>query len=215
VTAAFAKFFRDLRTVFSPRNLLWHALAIALTYVLVMSGADWWIVSTFRGSALQRFGFIAGLVGFLAPVVVPLCLLLVGWLRKQKSLIKTGWLIAQAEITALLVSFFYKAFTGRPGPIDLGLATTATDTSHMFRFGFLQGGVFWGWPSSHIIVAVAGAVLVMKLYKHQAFIKYLALAYAAYMALFVSISFHWFSDAVAAVILGIVVGLAVARGERA
>ncbi len=205
---AFLKFFRDIGAIFSGRNLIWHGVAIGATYLLVISGFDWWVTSTVRGSAFTILAAGGGSLGFLVPVVLPLCMLAIGWMRRTSTLVRNGWLLAQAEITALLLSFLYKMFTGRPGPHAAGLI----DTSHVFQFGFLRGGVFWGWPSSHIVVAVAGMVALMVLYRHNAFIKYLALAYAIYIGLSVSVTFHWFSDGVAAAIFGILVGLTVAKG---
>ncbi len=206
---ALLKFFKDIGRIFSGRNLIWHGVAIIATYLLVISGFDWWIVTTFRGTELRVLAGGGGSLGFLVPVVLPLCMLAIGWVRRNRELIRNGWLLAQAEITAVLLSFFYKAFTGRPGPHG-GLI----DNSHVFQFGFLRGGVFWGWPSSHIIVAVAGMVALMVLYRRNALVKYLCLAYAIYIGLAVSITFHWFSDGVAAAILGTVVGLTVVRARK-
>ncbi len=202
------KFFRDIKRIFSGRNLIWHALVIVLTYCIVVFGVDRWIIQTFHGNGVKVFGFGAGMIGFVLPIAAPLIFFAVGALRKSTVLIRNGWLLAEAEIIALLTSFFYKAFTGRPGPSEL-FGVTPVDTSHVFKFGFLRGGVFWGWPSSHIMVAVAGAVVLMMLYRHNSVVKYLAFAYAVYMVIAVSLTFHWLSDGLAGAILGVVVGLVV------
>ena len=213
--AAISKFFRDIKSIFHGRNLIWQGIAFAVTYFLVVSGFDWWIVTAFRDSPLRAIAMGAGFIGFFAPIAVPLICFALGALRRNRKLLKAGLLLAQAEVTALLLSFFYKAFTGRPGPTEFrATAGALSDISHVFRFGFLEGGVFWGWPSSHVIVSVAGAVLLMVLCKSNVWVKYLALAYAVYIALAVSITFHWFSDAMAAVIFGAVIGVTVARSAR-
>jgi membrane-associated phospholipid phosphatase len=32
------------------------------------------------------------------------------------------------------------------------------DSRHGFQFGFLKGGIFWGWPSGHTTVAFSMAL---------------------------------------------------------
>jgi hypothetical protein len=204
----------SIARICSWKHLVWHLIAIALTYAIVTSGVDWWVVSAVRYSGLREFARLgnAGFVGFFMPLALPLICLAIGWMRRTWSLVKTGWLIAQAEILGLLLSFTYKALTGRPGPVHFsGTPDMVTDTSHVFHFGFLKGGVFWGWPSSHITVTIAAVVLLMILYRHNALVKYLALAYGIYMFIGVSLTFHWLSDGVAAVIFGSIVGSAVAN----
>jgi hypothetical protein len=47
-------FFRlpqNVRAIFSGRNLLWHALAILLTFLIVLSGFDWTYFRWTRGEA--------------------------------------------------------------------------------------------------------------------------------------------------------------------
>jgi membrane-associated phospholipid phosphatase len=83
--------------------------------------------------------------------------------------------------------------------------------SHFFRFGFLRGGVFWGWPSSHTTVAVAMAVAVYTLFPKQRWLGFVALLYAFYVGIGVSMTIHWFSDFVAGAIFGSVVGVVVGK----
>jgi hypothetical protein len=35
-------FIRNLGECYSRKNILWQLLAVALTYVLIASGFDWW-----------------------------------------------------------------------------------------------------------------------------------------------------------------------------
>jgi membrane-associated phospholipid phosphatase len=204
---------RDAADVFAPRRLPWHLLAIALTFACVVSGLDDWVAETFRDTALRRSAFVAGRVGLWTPIVAPVAMLALGWARRDRRLVRSGGLLAEAEILAAAVCAAFKAVTGRPGPTQFH---DLRDASGVFRFGFLRGGVFWGWPSSHVMVAVAGAVALSLLYAERRSVKWPAFAYAAAMAVFVSISFHWFSDVVAAVIVGTVVGRVVgSRGGAA
>ena len=54
-------------------------------------------------------------------------------------------------------------------------------------------------------------VLILTLLPKKYFLKYLALAYAFYVGLAVSVSIHWFSDFVAGAILGSLVGCIVGK----
>ena len=89
-----------------------------------------------------------------------------------------------------------------------------TDSSHGFQFGFLKGGVFWGWPSSHTTVTFAMSVCLITLYPKNKLLISLALVYAFYVGLGVSVSIHWLSEFVAGAIIGCVVGSVVGKSWR-
>jgi len=212
ITAAVKKFRKDIGRLFCGRNLVWQASAIGITYILVISGADSWARNLPRAGDLSALVFIAGIGGFVVPLVLPIAAWAIGGLRRSAKLIKTGWLIAQVEIMALLLSIFYKALTGRPAPNGFGPeSSTLVDISGVWQFGWLRGGVFWGWPSSHVAVAIAAMTLLVMLYWRQPIVRYLALAWATYVFLIVSTTFHWLSDGVAGAIFGVVIGLTVAK----
>ncbi|MCX6925306.1 MAG: phosphatase PAP2 family protein, partial [Verrucomicrobia bacterium] len=101
----------------------------------------------------------------------------------------------------------YKALTGRLHPARV----LGPDISHMFRFGFLRGGVFWGWPSSHTTIAFAMAATVFTLFPKQRWLGCVAIAYALYIGVGVSTTIHWFSDFAAGAIIGTVIGTVVGR----
>ena len=149
---------RNLLASFTGRNLLWHALAIGLTIAIVMSGLDWSYYLATRGQTIQSLVRPAIVMGTFIPVSGTLILLLIGEVRKNRRLITTAWALGQAALLGYLISIAYKAFTGRlPPPFRGFRMTTASDgslvdSSHGFQFGFLKGGVFWGWPSSHTTV---------------------------------------------------------------
>ena len=121
--------------------------------------------------------------------------------------ILTGWAVAQAELLGALIVIAYKAFTGRAHPAH----NVGADISHVFHFGWLRGGVFWGWPSSHTTIAFAMAVTVFTLYPKQRWLGLLAILYAFYVGIGVSMTIHWFSDFVAGAIIGSVIGTVVGK----
>ena len=147
-------------------------------------------------------------IGGLVPLALPLILILSGYITSRAQISLTGWAIGQAELIGSLISSACKAFTGRVHP---AMHDAGTDISHVFRFGFLRGGMFWGWPSSHTTIAFAMAVTVFTLFPKQRWLGGLAIAYAFYIGLGVSMTIHWFSDFVAGAILGTVIGVVVGK----
>ncbi len=119
----------------------------------------------------------------------------------------TGWAVGQAALLGSLVAAAYKAVTGRAHPSH----GVGADISHVFRFGLLRGGVFWGWPSSHTTVAFAMAVTVFTLCPKQRWLGLMAILYAFYVGIGVSMTIHWFSDFVAGAIIGSVIGAVVGK----
>jgi len=192
---------------FKGRSLLWHVIAIFLTLVLVVSGFDWRYFAATRSPILRSYVWHAVPIGGLLPIALPLLLLLVGTATQSSPIRLTGWAIGQAEIIGGIIAAGYKALTGRAHPAH----GVGTDLTHVFKFGVLRGGVFWGWPSSHTTIAFAMAVTVWRLFPKQRWLRFLAIAYALYVGLGVSMTIHWFSDFIAGAILGSVVGVVVEK----
>ena len=196
---------RNILRSFRGRNLLWHILAIGATVGIVSSDLDWMYFEATRPFA--GYLFPAVILGWLVPVVFPIVSYIAGAVRKDRRAICSAYAAAQAAVIGLLVSSFYKAFTGRPGPGHS--AGTLIDTSREFHFGFLQGGVFFGWPSSHTTVAFAMAAAVWTLYPGSRVTRGVALLYALYVGVGVSMTIHWLSDFVAGAIIGTTIGMTV------
>jgi membrane-associated phospholipid phosphatase len=196
---------RNVIECFRGRMLIWHLAAIALTLALVLSGVDWHYFLATRSPVLRSWLFPAVPIGALLPIVLPLTLLLLGSLIGNSSTRLIGWAIGQAEVIGGIIAAGYKALTGRAHPAhDFG-----SDMTHVFRFGLLRGGVFWGWPSSHTTIAFAMAVTLFKLFPKQKWLGSLAIAYAFYIGLGISVTIHWLSDFVAGALVGTVVGMVV------
>jgi membrane-associated phospholipid phosphatase len=198
---------RNLIGCFTGRRLIWQVVAILLTLILVLSGFDWrWFLTT-RNPALRSWMWHAVGIGGLLPLALPLILFVIGILARNAKFILTGWAVGQAALLGSLVSSAYKAFTGRAHPAH----SVGADISHVFHFGFLRGGVFWGWPSSHATIAFALAVTVFTLHPKPRWLGWVAILYAFYVGLGVSMTIHWFSDFVAGAIIGSVIGTVVGK----
>src|SRR3989344_5058978 len=195
---------------FRGYNLIFHLLAGVLTYALVMSGIDWTFFEATRSPALRLLVMGAGIGGFFVPVIIPVGLYLWGEVKGRNDFMHKAGALAEAGIIAWLISSAYKAFTGRIQPEFL-TNISSLDITREFHFGFLQNGIYWGWPSSHAAIAVAMSVALVILFPHNRAARYGALAYAIFIAFGASIGFHWLSDVVAGAIIGPVVGIVVAK----
>ncbi len=201
---------RNVFESFRGLNILWHLLAMGVTYVLVVSGFDWFYFESTRNPLILRIAFSAGFIGFFVPLLLPVIIYLFGKFKgvAKNTMVALG--VAQAGLIGYLISITYKAFTGRIQPEHI-LSNSMVDISRGFNFGFLENGIFWGWPSSHTAVAFAMSCALIVFYSNRKSVKYSALIYAFYIGIGASIGFHWFSDFVAGAIIGSLVGVIVGK----
>ena len=201
---------RNIIACFKGRMIIWHIIAVILTLILVTSGFDWFYFRSTRNPDLRHWMFYAVIIGQIIPIMLPLLLVLTGVLARNNSIGRTGWAIGQAVIIGWAIASAHKSVTGRfhpPHNLDV-------DTSHLFRFGFFRGGIFWGWPSSHTAVAFAMALAVYTLFPRKKWLGILSIIYAFYIGIGVSMTIHWFSDFAAGAIIGAIIGVTVGKSFR-
>ena len=208
---------KNLIGIFSGRNLLWHLLAIVLTFIIVETGFDWKFFIYVSGVPWRMDFFPALMLGTFLPLLVPLVFLLASFILKNKKAFKVGLAEIEAVISGLFIAGVYKAFTGRiqpPRHFHSGVfdAGKLKDISHEFRFGFLRHGVFWGWPSSHTTLAFAMAAAICAALPKNKTVHTIALLYAFFVGIGVAVTgIHWFSEFIAGAIIGSVIGIVVGR----
>jgi len=203
----FLTLWRNFLGCFRGRMALWHMAAILLTAVLVVPGLDWQYFAATRGAEFRQLAWPAVRIGSRLPVLLPVLLLVLGYVSRKVKFYWFAGAVVQAVILGSFISSAYKAFTGRVHPLhELG-----ADISHNFRFGFWRGGVFWGWPSSHTTIAFAMGVTIFMMLPKQRWAGVLAVIYSLYVGLGVSVTIHWLSDFVAGAIIGSVIGVVVGR----
>jgi membrane-associated phospholipid phosphatase len=198
---------RNIVDCFKGRMMAWHLVAIVLTLIAVTSGFDWRYFSATRDPMLRSWMFPSAPIGGLVPIALPITLLTIGGIFELEKTALAGWAVGQAELIGSLISSAYKAITGRSYPLRGGGA----DLTHIFQFGFMRGGVFWGWPSSHTTIAFAMAATILRLFPKQRWLGYMAITYALYIGVGVSMTIHWFSDFAAGAIIGTVIGSVVGK----
>ncbi|MDO8558134.1 MAG: phosphatase PAP2 family protein [bacterium] len=210
----FRGFWRNAAACFRPRILPWHALAIALTWICVTSGFDWNYYVAAQHASVRSYFVPALVLGGLLPIIVPLSMYFYGKWRERSGIVLIAGAMGQAALVGLFLSWFYKAFTGRMQPKFFD-GSALVDISENFRFGFLRGGVFWGWPSSHTTVSFAVACALIALFPKNRMVRILALLYAFYVGIGVAtVGIHWFSEFLAGAIFGSIAGLAVGKSFR-
>ena len=186
-----------------------YILAGLITTEFIIRSWDlsWRQFTTITHPWVSQIGFISVIFGFLIPLFGPVCVYIYGKIKTKTSLQIAGLATGQAAILGLFVSSFIKIFTGRLPPE----AVHGFVSQGGFQFGFLRGGVFNGWPSSHTTVAFAMAVTLLYLYPKNTAVKICALFFALIIGLGVSANIHWLSDVVAGAIIGYTIGQAVGR----
>lgn len=203
----------NIARIFSGRRLLWFAAAAAVSTVIVYSGFDWWYWEAVQGTRLYAITFPAVVIGMVVPVFGLVLYLLSGYATRNKMRVTVACALGQAAILGLVISSAIKAFTGRIPPPHV-LIQGMADVSHGFQFGWLQGGIFWGWPSSHTTVAFAMAAALIALYPRNKAVRWGALIYAFYIGIGVSMGIHWFSEFAAGAAIGWVIGTVVGQSFR-
>jgi hypothetical protein len=131
-------------------------------------------------------------------------------------LLAAGSAVLQSSLFALCYTDSLKALTGRVPPEPVLYDDNAA--SKRFRFGFLRGGVFWGWPSGHMMVNTAAVTSLLYFYKDKTLLNIAGCAYLGYLFLSVAAhhqnSMHWFSEEVAGVMMGVAIGSTVGKNFR-
>ncbi|HCC05988.1 TPA: hypothetical protein DEP94_01335 [Candidatus Nomurabacteria bacterium] len=205
----FYKLKETITRIFSGKYIFAQFVAIIFTFIIVNSGFDYMYFLAYDKTYIQHIFFSAVVAGGIIPIIFPLWTLLYGHLFKNKKVTILGNMLAQAVALGWIISSFYKSLTGRIPPAHT--LNSLIDLSRDFSFGFLDGGVFWGWPSSHTTIAFAMALTIWSVYPRHVLIKYTTLLYAIYIGFGVSLSIHWFSDVIAGAIFGAVIGLSIGK----
>ena len=192
-----------------------HILGASGTYGIVRSGIDWKFYTYARDNrAIPYVGFSSVIIGGLVPVGIPVWLYFRGKSQNDNELQITAMALGQAALLGFIISSSYKTVTGRKPPEVFEDSDHEPDFSNDFKFGFMNRGVFDGWPSGHTMSAFAMATTLIELYPENESLKLYAMLYASIIGLGVSTNIHWFSDAVAGALMGYSIGKSVGKGFK-
>jgi hypothetical protein len=166
----------NLIASFSGYNSTFWLSGAALTVVFSSFGVDRRIHETFSGND-EHESFVAPVpwIGYGLPVILGIGFLVTGFSTDEDRPYAAGCSILQAGLLAVVSTSALKAVTGRPNP------SSGENNSRDFRFGFLRGGVHWGWPSGHMAANTAAVVSFLRVYDDSPGLKALGGLYLGYL----------------------------------
>ncbi len=187
--------------------LAFHMVGSSATYILSTNDID---LQVARFAARQNevaygIAFTPGMaMGTFFPFLVPGYML---FISDNPELNNTGAVAAQATAVAFLYDNILKAISGRAHP-EAGKNTG--ELSRDFDWGFFKRGVFYGWPSGHSMTNAALAMSIASYNRDNPWVVTGCSLYAGYIATSMVLGAkgeaHWFSDAVAGVLMGASIG---------
>lgn len=199
------------------KNIAWHLTAIGLTPVIIQTGIDTRVHNVFDEQRGDWFK-VGDAAGYLAPFAVSIPLMAIGKTYRNNKTLGAGFAVVQTSVITLSTVSLLKSFTGRPPP-DVGSSTSIQKQSREFNFGFLNRGIYDGWPSGHMATVTSIASTLMHYYPELNWVKYAGYVSMSYIMLTVSAEnrgqFHWFSDGVAGGLMGWAIGRTVGSNMRA
>ncbi len=203
---------------FKGNNLYLHLAGIASTVLIVTTNTDYHVHKFFYDN--PEYGDAAMPIiraGMFIPFVTGGSLYAYGKLGKDDRAVAASFAVLQSSLVAFLYNSLLKALTGRPNP-DWQHHTDMKELSKTFRFGFMRGGIFWGWPSGHTSSAMAVVSALTSFYSEKTWLKVAGYSVVAYMMYGVSSlhrgGMHWFSDAVAAAFMSYAIGSTIGKYYR-
>lgn len=195
----------SIKALCSHQVIIALIVASALSAFVVLTGFDWSYFLFVQSYNAWTYTIPALMGGMYIPLFgLPILYAIALALGKIK-LQNTSVALMQSASFAWITSALLKALTGRIQPPH-GSYDILIDLSRQWQFGFLNHGVFWGWPSSHTMVACAMAATLIALFPKKKSVVYTAILYGAYIGLSITFQIHWFSEFIAGAILGSTIG---------
>lgn len=200
---------------FTGWNLALQLAGVASAPIIITSGADTG-VHNFMVEHHQLGVASAPAVygGYLAPFLIGGSLMTWGLAKHSQRALAASSAVFQAGLLMLVYQSLLKTVTGRPHPEPEHYDDDSA--SRTFRFGFMRGGVHYGWPSGHLMISSSILVSLLRVYPDSLWLKLVGPALLGYVfyavATHESNSMHWFSDMVSGALMGVAIGNAVGVG---
>jgi hypothetical protein len=200
---------------FTGWNLALQLAGVASAPIIITSGADTGVhnyLVEHRRLGLASTPAVYG--GYLAPFLIGGSLLTWGLVKPSQRALAASSAVLQAGLLMLVTQSVLKTVTGRPPPEPVHY--DGDSASRTFRFGFMRGGIHYGWPSGHMMISTSILVSLLRVYPDSLWLKLggsVLLGYVFYgVATHESNSMHWFSDMVSGTLMGVAIGNAVGAG---
>jgi hypothetical protein len=216
--SVFGNFGNNILHSFTGRNLKYQLAAVLVTPPIVSSDLDYKVEHFFNTHpSYGRFALPVPYTGELLPFIAGGSLLAYAGIAHNDEVLGASFAVIQASIIELMDNIALKTITGRPAP-NWRRHSNMDALSEEFRFGFLRGGIFNGWPSGHTGATMAVVSALMGYYPNSTWLKVAGYGLVAYTMYGVSSvdrgSMHWFSDAVAGALMAYAIGSTVGRYYR-
>ena len=206
----FSNFGENAGKSFTGNRAWLQAAGVAATALLIATDTDYRVHNYFRNhrAAGRKFHSVVVTGSLLTPLTGAVCYLS-GAAGSDSELEGLGSALLQAQVISSLHVLALKALTGRPHP-DPDTGEDMRKLSRRFRFGFLRGGLFWGWPSGHTASTMALVSTLTAFYPGKPWLKIGGAALMGYTIVGVSAvgggHMHWFSDTIAAALMTYAIG---------
>jgi membrane-associated phospholipid phosphatase len=214
----FGNFGNNILDSFKGDNAYLHLSAIAATALLVATDVDYDVEHFFNQH--EEYGQWARPIlytGMFLPFAAGGGLFAYAKIRNDNEALGASFAVLQASLIEFMYNSTLKAITGRPGP-DWRHNEDMEGLSKTFRFGFLRGGIYWGWPSGHTSTTMAVVSALTNYYPDETWLKVVGYGWVAYTMFGVSSvgrgGMHWFSDAVAGALMSYAIGSTVGKYYR-
>lgn len=214
----FGNFGNNILDSFKGKNIYFHLAGIAATCLLVTGDVDYHVEKFFNEH--EEYGQHATpilVTGTILPFAVGGILFMYAKGDNNNETLGASFAVLQASLIEFLYNSTLKAITGRPNP-HWQDNSDMNSLSKTFRFGFLRGGLFWGWPSGHTSTTMAVVSALTNYYPDKTWLKIAGYSWVAYTMFGVSSinrgGMHWFSDAVAGALMAYAVGSTVGKYYR-
>ncbi len=202
---------------FMGLNALYMAGGVGATVCLVNTGVDAKIndfaANDLNSTVSNVYGIPAAMLGAVVPVVIPAVLYCTAD-EDDYETIGAAAAAGQSVIVSFTMNSLMKAVSGRVPPAREERGDTAS-RSRAFHVGFMNEGVFDGWPSGHSMVNMALASTLANYYPEETWLQAASYGYAMYIisSVFLGLegNMHWFSDGVAGGLMGYAVGSTIGK----
>ena len=167
----FGNFGNNVLNSFRGNNIYFHLTAVAATAIIVDQGVDYDVEHYFNEHT--EYGSWARPVVFTGeylPFIAGGSLFAYAKIKNDKEVLGASFAVMQASLIEIFYNSALKAVTGRPNP-DWRHVSDMDSLSRTFRFGFLRGGVFWGWPSGHTAATMAVVSALTSYYPDKTWLK--------------------------------------------
>jgi membrane-associated phospholipid phosphatase len=205
----------NLFNSFIGPTTLMHLGAVATTLVMVREDWDYLIYK--RCNSLKKYEpyFTPTIyTGATCWLIVSSPMLIYGLVHKSDETLGAAYSVLQSTLISIVYVTLLKGLTGRPHP-DYKWYVNMRKQSRVFRFGFLRGSVFYGWPGGHTMITTATFASLMSYYPDKWWLKVVGFLFIAYTATGMAMTKgHWMSDNIAGFLMGYAIGSAVGKSFR-